>query len=379
MATEGGIGRLDDVDGKPKYRLITDLPGVTALAPAAGPRIWAGSVAGLYAIDGGGGALVPGASRPITSLDLDSDGHSVWAGVQGMGLVHVDGRAVVATFGPSAADKLDFVDALGVASLPNGTRVAAGRGADGSARILLLRTEGAELLDAQPDVPLVALVQGPAGPLLLAGAEGRAALYTLSPVQRGEVVLRGFKLSPVHKSLNGMRLAARPDGRTSPPDVTVVAAGGGNVFVGTRRTGTVQLTTGAPQYLPSGELTVDARGLSVVCPEAKRCFIATGAGPGWSWDGTKGVGEVRPLPPNVLGGNLMALAGDGSAGVYAIAGDAGKALRVSKLDADGLRWMPFTSIARAASSPRSPTCRRSATSGSRFAIAWPADRSWGAG
>jgi hypothetical protein len=109
--------------------------------------------------------------------------------------MQLDRRGARASFGP--AQGFDFVEPLGTALLPNGTRFAVGRSAAGQTRLLLLQSAGPVLLEAQPEVPVAGLIDGPSGAALLAGRTGSLRLHTLLAVQRGEVVGGGgFRFSP---------------------------------------------------------------------------------------------------------------------------------------------------------------------------------------
>jgi hypothetical protein len=82
--------------------------------------------------------------------------------------------------------------------------------------------------------------------------------------------------------------------------------------------------------------------LSVACLERERCVFSTGAGPGWIWDGRERT--VKPIPDGAIGGELMALAGDGSGTVYFITAGAAKNLSVARLSADGGQWQHLLAV-----------------------------------
>ena len=362
VATEAEIGRLSEVQGHLHYAPIAKLAAATYLGPitkaGAGDGIWAGTPHGLFFLDGRGsvspialddnvGAGGGSAGAVVTSLDVDDDGRSVWVGVAGRGLLQTDAGRVIATFGPRSPVPLDFVECLGTAMLSNGTRIAVGRGARGDSRIVLLRRSGAEVLTAEDNPSIVALVKDPggggAGAWLLAGGASAPHLYALELAERGQISAPGaLRFTPARKNLQALRLAARPDARAVPPEVTVAIIHSGNIFAGTRSVGVARLTTENPAYLPAGELALGARSLSVACLTQERCVFATGQGPGWIWDG--GDRAIRPIPDDAIGGGLMALAGDGRGLVYFVASAPGKSVRIARLSSDGARWEPTMTL-----------------------------------
>ncbi|MBC8131768.1 MAG: hypothetical protein H7X95_02210, partial [Deltaproteobacteria bacterium] len=370
IGTEAEVGRLSEaanvaeVAGRMRYQTVCKLPGVTVLGPVlaagAGDGIWAGTPTGAFFLDGGNAvpiALTAGggtAGAAVTSLDVEADGQTAWVGVAGHGLVHVDRRKVLTTVGPGSSEPIDFVDSLGTAVLPNGTRIAVGRGADGRTRIVLLRRSGPEVLIADTDLSALALVAPRSsvgatsagdGPWLVAGSASAPRLYRLEVTERGQLAADGVvRFSPTRKNLQSIRLAARPDTRVLPPDVTIAVThatdgqqNGGvedTIFVGTRSLGAARLSpvdtavrhsTGSPTgsamrspvYFPAGEFALGARALSVACVQQERCVFATGSGPGWVWDG--GSRAIKPIPDGAVGGRLMAVAGDGRSAVYFVA------------------------------------------------------------
>lgn len=386
VATDAGVGRLSDAAGAhPRFQPLAPLPGVTRLVPVkAGPGsvggAWAGTAAGLYFLEGTAAFPVAGVPKvAITFLSLDADGASAWVGASGHGLLHVDRHGIRAVFGPDGlpGSKLDFVDAFGVGVLPNGTPFSLGRGRDGVGRIVLLRADGPALLEAETGLAATALITGPTGPLLVAGTAARPALFTLVVAERGAPVgAGGFRFSPPRGTLEGFRVVARPDLRGLPAEITTVEPVGAEIYVGTRAAGVARLasppagsgtsvagptapgvaptqtptppaapvTSTAPEYLPVGELVAGAKMLAIACLERERCVIATGAGPGWIWDGR--APSIQPVPVEALGAPLMALGGGGGGGgaVYFVATEGPHGIRVARLSADGSRWEPLETL-----------------------------------
>ena len=366
IGTDVEVGRFSEVEGAPRYQTVAKLAQVGRLGsvngPAAGDGLWASTPTGLFFI--GGGSINPisapgGGPWSITSIDADLDGKTAWIGTARQGLFRVDGRQVLAAFGPRAAEPVDFVESLGTALLSNGTRVAAGRGAAGQTRLMLLRAAGPEILISDPKLPelpvlgiIAAQNDTPSRsgvPLLMAGAAAKPRLYDLEASERGGLLEEGaYRFTPLRKGLQSMRIVAHPDARRLPPDITATVRGThatdavDGVFVGTLSMGVAKLAGEGPAHLPGGELALGARGLSVACLEQERCVFATGAGPGWIWDG--GDHPMKPIPQGAIGGDLMALAGDGRSTVYFVAAGAGKALRIARLSSDGARWDPFMTL-----------------------------------
>ncbi|MES1210343.1 MAG: hypothetical protein ABUS79_30770, partial [Pseudomonadota bacterium] len=324
--------------------------------------IWAGTTDGLFRLEGARfGAVTGTTGAVVTSLDADPDGMTVWAGLRGRGLVHVDARHVIAEYGPrGTGTSLDFTLAVGIATLPNGTRVAAGRGADGGARILLLQLAGPTLLDAQPDLSVTALVAGPHGPLLVArdsavrvvGAPGVAApargltgrTFTLSVATRGQPVAPGVvRFSPVRRNLDAMRLLASPVQPVVGDVTAAIAVDDGEVFPGTRGAGVMRVTERRADFLPTGELALGAKGLSIACVDRERCLVTTGNGRLYRWSGA--TQDLTLITPQGAAGETQVLVGDGSGPVYGIFRDPQKrGFRLSRLGADWAHWDPLLQI-----------------------------------
>jgi hypothetical protein len=383
VGTEAGLGRVTEVAGKLVFQPLGTLAGITRLAAAGtataapprgtgaavtagaavasgsavasgvapSPAVWLGTDHGLFFFDGATLAAVAStAKNAIAFLRADPDGHSAWVGVPGRGLLHVTRSKLLEEIGPAASGAPDFVDGLGMGMLSNGTPFAIGRGRDGSGRLMLLHQGGPTLLEVEPSIRIAGIAPGPDGPVLFAGAPDAVSTYTLIVVERGQGITPGaFRFGPARKALDGLRVVAIPEGRRLPTEVTTYAWGANDVFFGTRSAGVARLGTldqgrpVPPVYLPVGEIAWKARALDVACLERERCVVATGAGPGWIWDGaTK---AILPVPSEALGSPLMAMAGDGSgAAVYFMAGDGPKGIKVARLSADGRSWDPLLTV-----------------------------------
>jgi hypothetical protein len=380
VGTELGIGVVEKTATGPRYRALVELPGITRVVPiAATPErtdAWVGTETGLVRVSQGAAVPVELARGDvITFLDPDSDGKSVWVGLRARGLLRVDPAdtslltTALTAVGPGFAGNLDFVDPLGTTLLPSGTRVAYGRAQGGGTRLVVLSASGPVLLVPQPEIPIQALVQHPYSSFdsnvatatsasngdFIAGPDSAPTRFQLAQAARGEALpLGAIRFLPVHRSLNGIRLVARPIGGVlGLGDITVALAAGAagatapaddrGVFIGTRSSGTARVTGPDTIPLPSGELALGATGLSVMCVELDRCFVATGTGTGWTWTpGSRG--GVAPLPAVSVGGRLMALAGDGTGATFSVSGDPGKILRVARLSADGARFDPVVQL-----------------------------------
>jgi len=350
VATDAAVGRVTVNGTAAVFVASAALPGVTRIVPRrSDAAVWLGTEHGLFSLEGAAALPLQGplASNAITFLTLDDDGTSAWVGVQGRGLFHVDGRKkVVAEFGPGGAGHLDFVDVVGLASFANGTPIALGRARDGTTRLIVLRADAPLVMVPDAPVAVLGLVASDAGPLVLTGSAQAPSAMTLSLVERGvPLPADALRFTPAPKNLDAFRVVARPSPRALPREVTTWTLGGGSdLFVGTRAAGVARVTeaTKPLAYLPSGELAWKANKLSVACLERERCVIATGAGPGWIWDGASDT--IRPVPPEAMGGPLMALSGDGDSAVYFLAADGPKGIKVARLSADGGRWDPLLTV-----------------------------------
>lgn len=371
VGSEMGVGVVEESPTGPRYRTLAALPGVTRIVPiAATPQrddAWIGTETGLVRLSGG--AAVPSEialGDVITFLDPDDDGKSVWVGLRARGLMRIDPAdsglltAALTAVGPGFAGGLDFIDPLGTTVLPNGTRVAYGRAQAGGTRIVVLSAGGPILLTPQPELPIQALVERPpslrsrdgkastgAGDFI-AGSDAAPVRFELMEAARGEIFPEGvIRFMPARRTVNGLRVVARPLGTLRLGGVTVALrardATDGGVFVGTRSSGTARVAGGETVALPAGELALGATGLSVMCVGSDRCFVATGTGTGWTWSPGTG-GGMAPLPAVSVGGRLMALAGDGAGATFSVSGDPGRILRVARLAPDGTRFEPVVQM-----------------------------------
>ena len=404
VGTDSGLGRVSNVGEKPTFQLVASLPGVTHLAACAaeapgGPEtVWLGTSHGLFVARGatvrpiataGNAAITFLQAAPEEQAPPEAGGRqgrvvrraghdeasaadrcAVWIGAHGRGLLLVAGDRVVRQVGPGATPSLDFQDPVGVSVLSNGTPFAIGRSRDGATKLIKLHPAGAEPLETEPVMKVWGVVTTSEGPLaFVSQADGaatavtRGTVFRLEPIERGERLPPGaFRFVQGRGNLQGLRVAALPDRRALPPEMTAWISTDQGVFVGTRAAGAARLADvgGAraadakevpapaslpvvpPTYLAVGEVIAHASALSVACIERDRCVIATGAGPGWIWDGQRSV--FRPVPVEALGGPLMALGGDGEGAVYFMAGDGPKGIKVARLSADGARWEPVLTV-----------------------------------
>jgi fructose-1,6-bisphosphatase/inositol monophosphatase family enzyme len=293
VATEAGIGRFVERAGRLRFEARGTLPAATMLLVPArtGGVAWAGGAAGLSRYDGHGWTAVDVLRDvPITSLDLDADGQSVWAGTYGRGLFLVDAQAGKATSPAGVADASEEI--IGTALTAAGARLVAARAGDGG-RVTLITRDGPEAYRTQPGggVRLLRLIATGAGPVLVAAVAGVEGLYQLSPLPRGEPPgAGGFRLVATRKGSTA-RYQALPLALAVPPEVTVVAAASATreavvpeVWVGSRLMGVARAEPRRPRYL-SGDLTDDADRLSVACAALDRCFVVAGGAHAWLFDG----------------------------------------------------------------------------------------------
>ena len=361
VGTEVGVGVFEAAPAGPYYRAIASRPGVTRVVPIAATRTtddaWVGTETGLLTLKGATFTPVAAATGDVvTSLDADSDGHSAWVGLRTRGLLRVDATSPspMTAVGPSFAGSLDFIDPIGTVVLPNGTRFAIGRAAAGGTRLVMLSARGPVLMTSQSELNIQAVVDGAPSGQVIAGSNDAPKRFQLLPVDRGENVADGaVRFSPAHKSLDGLRMVAQPIGAVGIGSVTVAIQSEGDLFVGSQSSGTARSTSKGNSVLPTGELALNATGLSVACVDPQRCFVATGTGTGWTWS-ANGRG-LSPLAATLVGGRLMTLAGTGDGPTFSVAGDPGTILRVARLSSDGTRFDPIAQIPVALAGSESDT------------------------
>jgi hypothetical protein len=329
-----GIGRWvaagDDLRYEPK-----GTPGqVTVLAarrPVATEGIWAGGPGGLYRFDGRIFPNIDGIRDvPVSSIVLDDDGKGAWVGTHKHGLYRAEGDRAVPVPGGEAI-LLDAV--LGVAKTASGTRVVAGN-AGGEARLYALTMAGVEGFRAAPGPRVVALCDRAGDAVLIAGAPGKPQAYTLRALSPGQAFPPGsLRFSSLVKERAG-RWAAVPTADKLPPEVTLAAGGGGDLFVGSAHMGVARAAPDSPRFIPGSQLVGDARRLYVACASRARCYVVTDGPRAWLTDGN-GYQPTRLGEPE--GATPLALTTDAQGVVFAVARepDAG-GLVITKL-APGVR------------------------------------------
>ena len=361
-----GIGRWvaagDDLRYEPK-----GTPGpvnvLLARRPVATEGIWAGGPGGLYRYDGRIFPSIDGIREvPVSSLVLDDDGKSAWVGTYKHGLYRAEGDHAAPVPGGEAI-LLDAV--LGIAKTAAGTRVTAGN-ANGEARLYAITMAGVEGFHAAPGPVVVALVERGGDAVLIAGPPGKPQTYTLRALGPTEPIPPGsLKFSSLVKE-RASRWAAVPAPDKVPPETTMAAAAGPDLFVGSARMGVARAAPESPRTVAGSQLVGDARRLFVACASAVRCYVVTDGPRAWLTDGDRyqptRLGEPEAATP-------LALASDAQGTVYAIAREAeADGLVITRL-APGLRapvetdWQPLHKIALQLPPKTAPTVSFAAVSG----------------
>ena len=361
-----GIGRWvaagDDLRYEPK-----GTPGpvtvLTARRPVATEGIWAGGPGGLYHYDG---RIFPGIDGirdvPVSSIVLDDDGKSAWVGTHKHGLYHAEGNHAA----PVPGGESIFLDAvLGVAKTAAGTRVVAGN-ADGEARLYALTKAGVEGFHAPPGPVVVAVLDRGGDAVLIAGPPGKPQPYTLRPLSPGEAWPPGSLRFSSLVNERPARWVGLPTADRLPPEVTVAASSGADLFVGSARMGVARAAPDAPRPVVGSQLVGEARRLYVACASPPRCYVVTDGPRAWLTDGDSyqptRLGEPEAAVP-------LALATDPQGTIYAVAREPeSSGLVVTKLPS-GLRapvetdWQLLHKVALELPPKTTPTASFAALSG----------------
>jgi hypothetical protein len=366
VASAAGLGRWvlagDDLRYEPK-----GTPGAVSVIaprrPVATEGIWAGGPGGLYRYDGRIFPSVDGIREvAVSSIALDDDGKSAWIGTSKNGVYHAEGDHAAPVPGGEAI----FLDAvLGVAKTAAGTRVVAGN-AGNEPRVYALTKAGVEGFHAPPGPIVVALVDRGGDALLIAGPPGKPQAYTLRPLEAGASYPTGsLKFAALEREHSG-RWAAVPTSDQLPPDVTMAASAGNDLYVGCKRMGVARATPEGPRYLAGSQLVGAARRLYVACASRSHCTVVTDGPRAWLTDGDRyqptRLGEPETATP-------LALTTDAQGTTYAIARDAESSnLLITRLAAS-LRapvetdWQPLPKIALELPPKTTPTVSFAAVSG----------------
>jgi len=299
IATDRGVTKLSI--GKQTFVDLPDPPAeVTAglehavLAAAGDDSVFVGGRFGLYRATGGRWQAA-GVKEPITSLVRTADG-GLWVGTDtGLKLVQDSGTS---DFGP--AQGCDLARVQHVVEGPSGGPLAFGVNAEGQSRVVMM-------------------------------IDGRCASYRVSPQldwshvasTRDRVLAVAGERLYVFKVATGLRRLGRDQiellpappkdsGLVPPSPLTITALServpggvtslhvdGDHVLVGTKDLGTGHLDgVGRWTWYRRGELTRDARFLSIACVARDDCFIGN-AVRGWRFDGKTfrdpGLGERTPI------------------------------------------------------------------------------------
>jgi hypothetical protein len=373
VASAGEVGRWTSAGDEFRYESKGTPGPVTALVarrPVTSEGIWAAGPRGLYRYDGRIFASVDALHEvPVTALVLDDDGKTAWVGTRARGFYRADGERAAPVPGGEA---ISLDELVGVVTTVAGTRVAAGNVA-GEARLYALTLAGVEGYRAPAGVRAIALAQRGAAGLLVAGASGpagRQQVYALRAVGAAEAMPPGSLRFSSLTSERAARWAGVPTGDKLPPDVTVVAAAGDELVVGSARMGAVRAGSGGVRPIPGSQLVGDASRLYLACVARARCYAVTGGRRAWLTDGDR-YEETRVGEP--LEATPLALASDAQGTVYAIAGEPPPGgLAITKYVAAGAdgkpEWQPLHKVA--IDLPAKTTARVS------FAAVSPANTLW---
>ncbi len=361
-----GVGRWVAAGDDLRYEAKGTPGAVTALVarrPVATEGLWVGGPGGLYRYDGRIFPSIDGIRDvPVSSIVLDDDGKSAWVGTRGHGLYHAEGDHAAPVPGGEAI-LLDAV--LGVAKTSAGTRVIAGNVA-GEARLYALTMAGVEGFRSAPGPVVVALVDRGGEAALIAGPPGKPQLYTLRPLAPSEGwPAGGLRFSSLVPERAG-RWVGVPAADKLPPDITVAAAAGAELFVGSKHMGVARAAPDAPRYLEGSQLVGDARRLYVACASRVRCYAVTDGPRAWLTDGDSyqpaRLGEPEAATP-------IALTSDAQGAIFAVAREPeSNGLVITKLP-PGVRapvdtdWQPLHKIALELPPKTTPTVSFAAVSG----------------
>lgn len=295
VVTEGGVARGEPRLGATRFETVVKDPSFSHVfvgvetAFLGGPRglfrfdprrrqvdlIWNASAITAVGRGSAGGVCAAAAGGAVACFD--EGGHKVLDGAA------TDGGRMPATF-------------VGLAHEPGGTAVVAGASLDGRARLLFLGAAGAAAYEGEGMPAPAAFAEDARGPILIAPRphDGASQMYRLRRAERGETPRPGaYRFVPVQRRLETPRYLAEPLGDAVPFAITSAVTVDEKVYLGTSRAGVLSAPSLRP--LPGGELAEEERGLTVVCENAARCVLATGAAVAWTWNGH----GVEPL---VLGG-----------------------------------------------------------------------------
>src|SRR5262249_21666945 len=152
--------------------------------------------------------------------------------------------------------------------------------------------------------------------LIAAAPSARPQAYALRALAPTEPPPAGsLKFSSLVRE-RAARWAAVPVPDKLPPDATIAAAAGGDLYVGSAHMGVARAASDGPRYVAGAQLVGDARRLYLACASPARCYAVTDGPRAWLTDGDSyqptRLGEPEAATP-------LALATDAQGTIFAIA------------------------------------------------------------
>src|SRR5690606_29078752 len=303
IATDAGLVRYDLEEAA--FRAVPPPPAVLGIdsfegatvAAAAGGGAWLGLPRGLYRVTREGEWAPTGITSAVTDLLVDGE-DALWIGTEVGLFLSRDG--VARALGPERGCDLASVRFLTIG--PDGRVIAVGENAASRQRIAVLAGELCQSYRSSPDQRWRAAAKSQDELLILTDRR----LYSMRRWgDVGRVPVRdGTQLLPVPRT-DGERPAPstyviQPHRAALPAGAQALAAAGSEVLVGTRALGTARVAgRGQVQWLRRAALVEQATHLTVACPGADDCYVATGSRRAWRFDGERftptGGGERRVL------------------------------------------------------------------------------------
>lgn len=237
---------------------------INAMATAAGGEtVWVGGPKGLARMQHERWKILFGKSE-VTALRYLPEQKVLWVGTRGHGALRCKGIQCE-QFG---ADRIGAVNVTGLAISKHGV-------------LALLATAKGDLVAYRHKGRWHRYVAKPAVPLNWASfAKGRLFLsagdsvYRLVPRRDSETPPGPVELDP--KTSGAPEFISRKVRRQLPRRVTVVKQALGSLWIGSQRLGVARFNGDLLQYFRTNDLTEGSRRLSLACPDATTCYMATG-------------------------------------------------------------------------------------------------------
>ena len=306
VLTEGGLGYYDA--SKEVFRELPAPPATlaidfaalaktgAALAASSEGGAWIGTEQGLVFVSAKGGWSSTAIKDPIRALARSASGWLWMATPSGLVVRKPSGETtrIGALQGNAVAEPRLLV------ALPENRLLVIGADLEGHERLAIGLDSAWTTYRALPDTHWDAAAPRGAGADVLGG--GR--VFHLARPEPGRVrplSRDGMRLVALSSVGPALEWEVEPLDAQPPPGAISIGSADDRLLIGTRDMGTARYRAGEVRpsdWLRRRQLVADATTLTVACASERDCWLATGGGPAWHWNGERFLpgGPTGPIP-----------------------------------------------------------------------------------